>query len=102
MSEQFKKEKKAYSLKLVSDRGQITIDKKIRESCKIEPGSQLLEIQLGKAIILVQTNNIFEEITGKLKDMLLSSGMKKEEILKDLEETSRTNILNKYYPDLGI
>lgn len=102
MSTKSDKDKRAFNLKIVSDRGQVTIDKKIREACGITSGTQLLEIALGKAIILVKTDNVFEELTEKLTEHFNETGMRKAEIISDIEGVSRKNIFKKNYPELDL
>lgn len=102
MNKNLKKDEPYYKLKLVGERGQITIDKKIREAFSIDKGSPLLEIKVGKAIVLVQVDNMFEDITTKLKETFLDTNMSKEEIITDIENTSRKTIVKKHYPDLEL
>lgn len=97
-----KKEDNYYKLKLVGERGQITIDKNIRESCNIQPGTPLLEIKVGKAIVLVQVDNMFEDMTQRLKAAFTDTKMDKSDIVKEIEETSRDAIVKKHYPDLEL
>lgn len=102
MNANLNNENNYYKLKSVGERGQITIDKKIRDACNIEKGTPLLEIKVGKAIVFVQIDNLFEELTSRLKDAFLNTEMEREEIMKEIEETSRKRIVQKYYPDLGL
>lgn len=101
MSEYLEKDDNYYKLKLVGERGQITIDKKIRDAFNIEKGSPLLEVKVGKAIVLVQLDNLFEDMTGKLKQAFSATEMTRKEIIKEIEEDSRKAVVEKQYPDLG-
>lgn len=102
LTKNFKKEENYYKLKLVGERGQITIDKNIRKSCNIQPGTPLLEIKVGKAIVLVQVDNMFEEMTQRLKVVFADNKLNKTEIIKEIEEESREAVVKKHYPDLGL
>ena len=102
LNKNLKTENDYYKLKLVGERGQITIDKKIRDACNIEKGSPLLEIKVGKAIILVQVDNVFEEMTSRLKEAFSNTNMERDEMMKEIEENSRKRVVQKYYPDLSL
>lgn len=102
MSTNLKDENDYYKLKSVGERGQITIDKKIRDACNIEKGTSLLEIRVGKAIVFVQVDNVFEEMTSRLKGAFSNTNMERDEMMKEIEENSRKRVVQKYYPDLGL
>lgn len=102
MNKNLVKEENYYKLKLVGERGQITLDKRIRESCNIEAGSALLEIQVGKAIVLLQVDHIFEGLTNEIKQAFLNTDMTRDEIVQEIEETARISVIRRNYPNLGL
>lgn len=102
MSKSLKKEENYFKLKLVGERGQITIDKQIRDTCNIQAGTPLLEIKVGRTIVLVQVDNMFEDLTQRLREAFLSTHMSKDEIIKEIEENSRNAVVKKHYPELGL
>jgi len=70
----------------VSQRGVITLPKRLRDTYSIKPGQILTLIDLGGVFVLTPTRLQVDELANKIKDELQKRGMSLESMLQVLRD----------------
>jgi len=74
-------EKAAFSVMRVSDSGQITIPPEYRTAENLEPGTPLVAVQIGDALVLAPLDEQLATVTGRLEDAMKSAGQSIEGLI---------------------
>ena len=76
----------------VSDKGQISIPKNIRNKINIKKGDELILMQTDGKLLLEKTENLSRKMEDDFKDIMKIN----EDSLKDLWDNDEDNIWNDY------
>jgi AbrB family looped-hinge helix DNA binding protein len=70
----------------IKSRGQLTIPKKIRESCTLEEGQVVSLIPVGDSVIITPRRLFWDEARREIRKILKATGVSAEELLAGLKE----------------
>jgi len=84
----------------VSERGQIAISAKARRTLGIDKGSKLIEMVIGKHIVLVPEDAAIEDLLDVFHAQLRTAGVTAESLMADIE-AHKDETFRKRYPMLA-
>jgi AbrB family looped-hinge helix DNA binding protein len=70
----------------IKSRGQLTIPKKIRESCTLEEGQVVSLIPIGNSVLITPKRLPLEEARREVRKILKASGIAVDELLAGIKE----------------
>ncbi len=73
----------------LTQKGQVTVPKPLRQQLQMESGTALLLLQLGEALLLLPEMTEFETVRRRIQETLAKTGRTPEEILATLPEARR-------------
>jgi bifunctional DNA-binding transcriptional regulator/antitoxin component of YhaV-PrlF toxin-antitoxin module len=75
-------DKAAFSVTRVSPSGQITIPPGYRSAENLGPGTPLVAVQIGDALVLAPVDEELAAVTGRLEAALKASGQSVEQLIR--------------------
>ena len=82
----------------IKSRGQLTIPKKIRESCTLEEGQVVSLIPVGDSVVITPKRLPLDEARREIRKILKATGASAEELLSGLKEERKRLFEETYGP----
>jgi len=70
----------------VRQRGEITIPKRVRDACHVEPGNTFSIVPIGELIVLIPGHSRVTEAALQLEKLRESAGLTVEQMLEGIDE----------------
>ena len=80
----------------MTQKGQVTVPKRLRKQLQMESGTALLLLQVGEALLLLPDITEFEMVRRRIRETLAKTGRTSEEIMATLPE-ARQQVFQELY-----
>jgi len=82
----------------IKARGQLTIPKRIRDSCTLEEGQVVSLIPVGDSVIITPKRLLLDEARREIRKILKATGLSAEELLAGVKEERKGLFEETYGP----
>jgi len=80
----------------VTSKGQVTLSAEARRQLKIDKGDTLIEMLVGKCLVLLPESQVLSATMRKAQAALKAAGVKPEDILEEAKHVRKSKLKERY------